>query len=69
MTKYHTLINWIFLIVTTFILYIIFLLAVQRIRISIFKSMGTMAVIFDSLLVWLNFFLILIFCFSIDLFI
>ena len=65
MTKYHTLINWIVIIFLTFILYIIFLVIVQRV--SLFKSMGTMKVTFDSLLVWINSFLILILCFYIDL--
>ena len=67
MTKYHTLINLIFILVTTLFFYIIFLLVVQRV--SVFNSIGTMGVTFDSLLVWFNFFLVLIFCFSIDLFI
>ena len=65
MTKYHTFINWIVIIFLTFILYIIFLVIVQRV--SLFKSMGTMKITFDSLLVWINSFLILILCFYIDL--
>ena len=67
MTKYHTLINWLIILISTFIAYIVFLTVVQRV--SLFKSMGTMAITFDSLLIWLNFFVVLIFCFSIDLFI
>jgi hypothetical protein len=67
LTKYHTFINWIFIIFMTFFLYIIFLICVQRF--SAFKSMGTIKVTFDSLLIWLNFFIVLIICFSIDLFI
>ena len=67
LTKYHTFINWIFIIFMTIFLYIIFLICVQRF--SFFKSMGTMKVTFDSLLIWLNFFIVLIICISIDLFI
>ena len=67
MTKYHTFINWLFIILLTFCLYIIFLTIVQRV--SLFNSIGTMKVTFDSLLVWLNFLLVLIICFAIDLFI
>ena len=67
LTKYHTFINWIFIIFTTIFLYIIFLIFVQRF--SVFKSMGTMNVTFDSILIWLNIFIVLIACFSIDLFI
>ena len=67
MTKYHTFINWLVIIFLTFNSYIIFLVIVQRV--SIFKSMATMKVTFDSLLVWLNFLLVLGICFSIDLFI
>ena len=67
LTKYHTFINWIFILFTTIFLYIIFLICVQRF--SSFKSMGTMKVTFDSILIWLNFFIVLITCLSIDLFI
>ena len=67
LTKYHTFINWIFIIFMSIFLYIIFLICVQRF--SVFKSMGTMKVTFDSLLIWLNFFIVLIICISIDLFI
>ena len=67
MTKYHTFINWLVIIILTFILYIIFLLFVQRF--SFFKSMGTMKVTFDSLLLWVNFLLVLMVCVAIDLFI
>ena len=67
LTKYHTFLNWIFIIFITIFLYIIFLICVQRF--SAFKSMGTMKVTFDSLLIWLNCFIVLIICISIDLFI
>ena len=67
MTKYHTFINWLVIIFLTFILYIIFLVIVQRV--SFFKSMATMKVTFDSLLIWLNFLLVFGICFCIDLFI
>ena len=67
MTKYHTFINWLLIIFLTFVLYIIFLVIVQRV--SVFKSMASMKVTFDSLLVWVNFLLVLGVCFCIDLFI
>ena len=67
MTKYHTYINWILIIVLSFVLYILFLLIVHRF--STFNSMATMTVTFDSLLVWINFIFIFMVCFIIDLFI
>ena len=67
MTKYHTIINWILIIFLTFGLYIIFLVVVHIL--PLFNSMGTMKVAFNSSVIWLNFFLVLILCFIIDLFI
>ena len=67
MTKYHTFINWLVIIILTFVSYIIFLVIVQRV--SYFNSMATMKVTFDSLLIWLNFLLVAGICFCIDLFI
>ena len=65
LTKYHTFINWIFIIFFTLTLYILFLVLVQRI--SSFNSVGTMKITFDSLLIWLNILFIVTICFLIDL--
>ena len=67
MTRYHTFINWLIIFVTTFLLYIIFLATVQNV--SVFNSIGTMKVTFISILSWLNFLIVIIVCFMIDLFI
>ena len=63
-TKYHTIVNWIVIILLTFILYIVFLLCVQKF--SIFNSVGTMQVTFNSTLIWMNFIIVTGFCFVID---
>ena len=67
MTKNHTLINWIFIIFLSIVTYILFLLIVHRF--FVFKSMATMTVTFNSLLVWINFLFVFMICFIIDLFI
>ena len=51
-TKYHTWINAVILSVITFISYIIFLVIVQHL--SMFKSVGTVDVAFNSGRLWMN---------------
>ena len=51
-TKYHTWINAVILLVITFISYIIFLIIVQQL--TIFKSVGTVGVAFNSGRMWMN---------------
>ena len=63
-TQYHTWINVVVLVALTFLLYIIFLIAVENI--NIFTSTGTMNYTFSSGLVWMNFILISGFCGLID---
>ena len=64
-TKYHTFINWIIVIVLTFLLYIAFLIVVENI--PIFDSSGSMNYTFNSILIWLNIILVTGFCALIDL--
>ena len=51
-TKYHTWINAVILLVITFISYIIFLVIVQHL--SMFNSVGTVDVAFNSGRLWMN---------------
>ena len=51
-TKYHTWINFVIIIVITFLAYIIFLIIVQKL--SMFNSVGTISVAFNSGRMWLN---------------
>jgi hypothetical protein len=51
-TKYHTWINFVIIIVITFIAYIIFIIIVHNM--SMFNSYGTMYVAFNSGKLWLN---------------
>ena len=51
-TKYHTWINFIVLVVITFIAYILFIIIVHNM--SMFNSYGTMYVAFNSGKLWLN---------------
>ena len=55
-TLYHTWINFSLIFLTSFVLYIIFLIAVHNI--TLFNSAGTMVVAFGSLKMWLSLFLI-----------
>ena len=58
--KFHNYIVWLLIIFLTIIVYIIFLLFVERM--TMFNSVGTMAITFDSLLVWLNLIFVNGFC-------
>ena len=51
-TKYHTWINAVILLVITFISYIIFLIIVQQL--TMFNSVGTVGVAFNSGRMWMN---------------
>ena len=51
-TKYHTWINFVILVVITFIAYILFIIIVHNM--SMFNSYGTMYVAFNSGKLWLN---------------
>ena len=51
-TKYHTWINFVIIIVITFIAYILFIIIVHNM--SMFNSYGTMYVAFNSGKLWLN---------------
>ena len=51
-TKYHTWINTVILLVITFISYIIFLVIVQQL--TMFNSVGTVGVAFNSGRMWMN---------------
>ena len=51
-TKYHTWINFVILLIVTFVAYAIFLLLFHRM--TIFNSVGTMTVAFRSLRFWMN---------------
>ncbi len=63
-TKHHTFINWIIIATLTFLLYILFLIIVEKI--NIFTSTGTMKVTFDSSLIWLTILCVCSFCGLID---
>ena len=65
-TKYHTWINFVIIIVITFIAYIIFIIVVHNL--SLFNSVGTMGVAFSSPRMWLNMLLVGGTCGLIDLF-
>ena len=54
--KFHNYIIWLLIIFLTFVLYISFLLVVER-HVS-FNSVGTMQITFNSLSVWLNFIIV-----------
>ena len=58
--KFHNYIVWLLIIFLTLFVYVIFLLFVERM--TMFNSVGTMAITFDSLLVWLNFIFVNGFC-------
>ena len=58
--KFHNYIVWLLIIFLTLFVYIIFLLFVERM--TMFNSVGTMAITFDSLLVWLNLIFVNGFC-------
>jgi magnesium-transporting ATPase (P-type) len=66
LTKYHTWINFVILIVITFVAYIIFIIVVHHM--SMFNSVGTMYVAFSSGKIWLNMLLVGGTCCIIDLF-
>ena len=63
-TRNHTLLNIGLIIITTFILYIIFLLAVHKM--SLFNSIGTMNVAFNSGKMWFSLICVTGFCFLLD---
>ena len=63
-TNYHTWINIVIMLVSTFIFYIIFLIMVHYIK--MFNSVGSMYVSFSSSRVWMNVIFICGFCFLID---
>ena len=63
-TQYHTWINWVIICTLTFLLYILFLIAVDNL--TFFSSAGTMNYTFNSSLVWMNFIFISGFCALID---
>ena len=64
-TNYHTILNFTFLIFVTFFLYMIFIIAVQKL--TLFNSVGTMSVAFNSLKMWLSLFLVNGSCFISEL--
>ena len=64
-TKYHTFINWLVIIILTFLLYIIFLIIVEKI--TVFTSSGSMDYTFNSSLVWFDIILVSGTCGLIDL--
>ena len=66
LTKYHTWINFVILIVITFVAYVIFIIVVHHM--SMFNSVGTMYVAFSSGKIWLNMLLVGGTCCIIDLF-
>ena len=51
-TKYHTWINFVIILIITFLAYIIFLIIVQHL--SMFNSVGTINIAFNSGRMWLN---------------
>jgi phospholipid-transporting ATPase len=63
-TKYHTFINWIVVIVTTLLLYILYLVIVENI--NMFDSSGTMNYTFNSALIWFTIILVSGICGLID---
>ena len=63
-TKYHTIINWIVIILLTVIAYIIVIVIVQKS--TFFNSVGSMDVTFSSGLLWFNFLAVSGYCFIID---
>ena len=63
-TNYHTWINIVIMLVSTFIFYIIFLIMVHYIK--MFNSVGSMYVSFSSSRVWMNVIFICGICFLID---
>ena len=63
-TRNHTLLNLGLILVTTFILYIIFLFAVHKM--SLFNSIGTMNVAFNSGKMWFSLICVTGFCFLLD---
>ena len=65
-TKYHTWINFVIILVITFVAYIIFIVIVHNL--SLFNSVGTMGVAFSSARLWLNILLVGGTCGLIDLF-
>ena len=66
-TKFHTWINFVILLIVSFVSYIVFLVIVQKL--SIFNSVGTMGVAFKSSVMWLDIFLVSGFCGLIEFFI
>jgi hypothetical protein len=56
LTKYHTWVNFVIMVVITFIAYIIFIIIVHNL--SLFNSYGTMNVAFSSGKTWLNMLLV-----------
>ena len=54
--KFHNFIVWLLIIFLTIVLYILFLIVVERY--VIFNSFGTMKITFSSLSVWLNIFVV-----------
>ena len=56
LTKYHTWVNFVIMLVITFIAYIIFIIIVHNL--SLFNSYGTMNVAFSSGKTWLNMLLV-----------
>ena len=66
-TKYHTFINWIIILSLTFLLYILFLIIVEKV--NVFTSSGTMNYTFNSSLVWMDIILVSGICGLIDFFI
>ena len=63
-TKYHTFINWIIIFSLTFLLYILFLIIVEKV--NIFTSSGSMNYTFNSSLVWMDIILVSGICGLID---
>ena len=66
-TRFHTWINFVILLIVSFISYIVFLIIVQKL--SIFNSVGTMGVAFRSSIMWLDILLVCGFCGLIEFFI
>ena len=64
-TKYHTFINWIIIIVLTYLLYIVFLIGVENI--NVFTSTGALNYTFNSGLIWMEIILVSGMCCLIDL--
>jgi soluble P-type ATPase len=64
-TKFHTFINWIIILSLTFVMYILFLIIVEKI--NMFTSTGSMNYTFNSSLIWFDFILVSGICSLIDL--